>query len=333
MSQRAAAGQGAPAECGRTRKPRYFPRRGEPTKGLKSAISEITHGTFNNGQNKFAAQFMQSQKNVTNYLQRTSAVEGYLVAETDRTGKNRRSTFPLPLTRAHLTLMIKDYLRRRGQEDCKEKAKIRGVPEEGVRHHIQSMLAGSQGQAGGDQRLTQRDQSLHKLISKIERICVGFDYHKQEVFNLVQALKTLFLYSQSDKETVEEYSRNFRSLWDTMEAFRGLPGTHKGITDGMLQDPDRVADVNRPTNEERRKAEKDGSEAVKAALLISGADKQRYGRLKNELANNYLLGTDQYPSNFNKALCILGNYQVSMSNRLFRMPRNESGLAFIQRGG
>jgi hypothetical protein len=51
----------------------------------------------------------------------------------------------------------------------------------------------------------QRDQLLHELISKIERICVGFNNHKQEVFNLVQALKTLFLYSQSDKETVEQY--------------------------------------------------------------------------------------------------------------------------------
>ncbi len=149
----------------------------------------------------------------------------------------------------------------------------------------------------------------------------------------MQALKTLFLNSHSDKETVEEYGRNYCSLWDTVAVFGGLPGTHKGITDGMLKDPNGVADVNRPTNEERRKAEEDGSEAVKAALLISRADKQRYGRLKNKLANNYLLGTDQYPSNFNKALCILGNYQVSTSNRPLQMPGNESGLAFIQRGG
>jgi hypothetical protein len=28
----------------------------------------------------------------------------------------------------------------------------------------------------------QKDQSLHELINKIERICVGFDDHKQEVF-------------------------------------------------------------------------------------------------------------------------------------------------------
>ncbi len=41
---------------------------------------------------------------------------------------------------------------------------------------------------------------------------------------------------------------------------------------------------------------------MKAALLISGADKQRYGRLKEDLANNYLLGSNQYPDTFEKAL-------------------------------
>jgi hypothetical protein len=56
---------------------------------------------------------------------------------------------------------------------------------------------------------TQKEQLLHKLILKIERICVGFNDHKQEVFNLVQALKTLFLYTQGEKKMVEEYGGNF----------------------------------------------------------------------------------------------------------------------------
>ncbi len=63
---------------------------------------------------------------------------------------------------------------------------------------------------------------------------MGFDDHKQEIFNLVQALKTLFLYTQADKETVEEYTRNFNSLWDTDEAFGGTPGLQKGLVEGML---------------------------------------------------------------------------------------------------
>ena len=74
---------------------------------------------------------------------------------------------------------------------------------------------------------TQKEKSLHELIGKIEKICVGFDDHKQELLNLVQALKTLFLYMQGEREMVEEYGRNFHSLWDTGEAFGGSPGSTK----------------------------------------------------------------------------------------------------------
>ncbi len=48
----------------------------------KLAISEITNDTFNTGHNKFAGQFTELQKNIANYLQRSSAAEGYMVAET-----------------------------------------------------------------------------------------------------------------------------------------------------------------------------------------------------------------------------------------------------------
>ena len=80
----------------------------------------------------------------------------------------------------------------------------------------------------------QKEQLLHEPILKVKRMCVGFDSHKQEVFNLVQALKTLFLDTQGEKETVEEYGQNFKSLWDMVEAFRGSPGIHKRLTDSIL---------------------------------------------------------------------------------------------------
>ena len=62
----------------------------------------------------------------------------------------------------------------------------------------------------------------------------------------------------------------------------------------MLAKPGRIADVNNITDIERTEAENQTSDAVKAALLISGADKHRYGGLKNDLGNNYLMGADQY---------------------------------------
>ncbi len=95
MSQQAAADHGAGRNGGRG--PRYFCPQGgggEPTKGFKSAISEITQDTFNTGQNKFSAQFTQSRKNVRNYLQRTVSLEGYLVAKRVRTGKKQLIALP-----------------------------------------------------------------------------------------------------------------------------------------------------------------------------------------------------------------------------------------------
>ncbi len=73
-----------------------------------------------------------------------------------------------------------------------------------------------------DWETVQATQFLNELIKKIKKICVGFDNHKQLVFNLVQSLKTLFLYTQLEKDTVEEYARNFRSLWDRQGSIKGL---------------------------------------------------------------------------------------------------------------
>ena len=177
--------------------------------------------------------------------------------------------------------------------------------------------------------MVQSEQSLHKLIKRIEKICVGFDDHKQSVFNLVQSLKTLFLYSQSEKETVEEYTRNFRSLWDTVEAFGGSPGIHEGLVEQQLKRRGIVT----PNQMELAEATEVSIEQVKAAMLISGARRQQYGKLKDDLANDYLLGSDNYPDTLEKAARILANYQNRRTFAPYRATGKKTGVVFLQRGG
>jgi hypothetical protein len=56
--------------------------------------------------------------------------------------------------------------------------------------------------------------------------------------------------------------------------------------------------------------------------------------LKDQLANNYLLGTDQYPDTLEKAGRILSNYQSKNINAAaYRGNPNNTGVAFLQRGG
>jgi hypothetical protein len=110
----------------------------------------------------------------------------------------------------------------------------------------------------------QREQCLHSLIQKIERICVGFDDHKKDAFNLVQALKPLILYTQSEKESVEEYGRNLKSLWDTVEAFGGSPGLHKGIMEALAKDTMRFANAGAPMEDKITKMENGTRRMVQA---------------------------------------------------------------------
>jgi ATP-dependent Lon protease len=215
MSQQAAAGCGGGRGGDRGKSRYHFQGGVDTTKAFKSAISEIAEDTFNTGQNKFATQFTQSRKNVSNYLQRTLAYEGYLVAETVRTGKKQIIEFPpavdesaadaedQKIIRAEEVKTVAKRQLKLGEALKKGYATIYDQCSQEVRDKLEST---------DDWDKTQKEQLLEELIRKIERICVGFDDHKQEVFNLVQAVKTLYLYTQGEKESVEEYGRNFKSL-------------------------------------------------------------------------------------------------------------------------
>jgi hypothetical protein len=131
------------------------------------------------------------------------------------------------------------------------------------------------------------------------------------------------------EEKVEEYGQNFKSLWDTVDAFGGSPGIHKGMTDSILA---AMVTSRSPTAAQIKQVGEKSSEAVKAALLISGAAWRRYGALKDVLANNYLLGSNQYPNTLEKGMRILGNYQTTKVATPFRASPNNTGVAFLQRG-
>ena len=68
-------------------------------------------------------------------------------------------------------------------------------------------------------------------------------------------------------------------------------------------------------------------------MLIGGASCQQYGRLKDELANDYLLESDHYPDTLEKAGRILASYQNTRASTPYRANGNKTSVAFLQRGG
>ncbi len=177
---------------------------------------------------------------MANYLQRTATDEGYLVAETIRTGKEQIIALPPAIDpNAADTDDQKIIWEEAVRAIAKRKAKLDNALKKGFAtvYDQCSLEVRDKLEATDEWDKVQREQLLHNLINKIERICVGFDDHKQKVFNLVQALKTLFLYTQTEKESIDEYTRNFKSVWDTVEAFGGSPGIQHGPVKGLLVPP------------------------------------------------------------------------------------------------
>ena len=176
---------------------------------------EIASDTFNMGQRKFAAQFTQSRKNIAGYTQISVGKESYLVAQTIRTGVIQTINLPPPFP---VNNPDADDLTIARVEEVRVVAKRRIT----LNKYLKKGFATVYDQCSQEVRdklelldgweTVQTDQSLHEIILKIERIYVGFDDHKQEVYNLVQAMNTLFLYTQTKKESVEDYSCNITSM-------------------------------------------------------------------------------------------------------------------------
>jgi len=274
MSQQSAAGRGAGR--GGSRKTRFIHRGGGDNldkKPFRSSTAGIEKWTFNTGQNEYAAQFTLHREEVANYIQRTLANEGYLVAQTIRSGMKQSIVLPPPVDQNDPD---KEDLEAIRAEDVKTVAKRRQKLKESLlKGYVTVYAQCSQGvrdklKASKDWSIIEQEQSLHDLVTQVEKICVGFGDHKRDIFNLVQALNTLFLYAQGEKESVEEYGRNFRSLWGTVEAFGGSPGIHKGLMDALLTHITSAG--GNPMVGQQKKVGEDSSEVVKAALLISGAD-------------------------------------------------------------
>jgi hypothetical protein len=134
--------------------------------------------------------------------------KGYLVAQTVQTRKQQTLSLPPPVDpnapdKANLEIIqaeeVKSVAKRRQKLNAAPKKNFATVYDQ-CSQEVWDKLENLD-----NCEVMQRQQSLHELIQKIEHIYMGFNNHKQEVFNLMQSLKTLFLYTQGEKETAEKY--------------------------------------------------------------------------------------------------------------------------------
>ena len=158
------------------------------------------------------------------------------------------------------------------------------------------------------------------LFGKISSVMQKFEETRHAYTSMVVVMNNLSSCRQGPEQIVSDYIDRIRTIAETIKHHGGsigdffLSGTPAPDDDGT----DAAATAR--ATETRRKASR---EAYLATLCIQNADRGRFGTLIAHLANQFLLGRNEYPCDLTEAQGLLHNYQTP-ANAVRCVPANIS---------
>ena len=177
--------------------------------------------------------------------------------------------------------------------------------------------------------LTQEaDSDVIGLLAKLERMAFSTEGSRHPVWTLQNTMRRFFTFSQGNHESITKYHTRFMSQVKVAETQWGSLTPPTSITIQAVYSNDGEV-----TNQAAMDAEKEKARGqFLAMLLLDGADKKRFERMKNELYNAYLAGTDNYPKTVDETLIMMTFYQSNESGKRGGY-QEEDAMNFAQGGG
>jgi hypothetical protein len=148
------------------------------------------------------------------------------------------------------------------------------------------------------------------LLKLIQGLCCSYDSKTQSVMATVASHKKLYTYFQRDGVDNHTYHREFMAHMDTIETYGsvgavGVNPTFLNVKIKELAASGNIGDVHAPTDAEHAMAVRLTRDEFLGALMLNGANKERFTALKTELSNQYGFGNDLYPKSVDQCLTML----------------------------
>eukprot|EP00956_Cyclotella_meneghiniana_P035517 scaffold115573_cov38-Cyclotella_meneghiniana.AAC.1 len=174
------------------------------------------------------------------------------------------------------------------------------------------------------------------LLELIRGICMKHDEVKQGTMSLVELDLQWYLNFQDNDESVTDYAKRFKNTIDLIETFGGRPGLHPTIVEQHTREYELLSGKVEAnfTADEKEEILKTSMEEYRAALFLRISNDAKFGNLKLELDNMYLLQHGAYPRTIEEAMRYLQNYRDSnpKRNNYQNKPKHDEGVAFPQVG-
>jgi hypothetical protein len=145
------------------------------------------------------------------------------------------------------------------------------------------------------------------LLRNVKTVMSNFQTTKYMPHAIYDCKRSLFLCRQDRDTTVPQYYKEFKSIVDVIEYNGGSLGADEGLVRAKLASSGCNPDS--PTRRQKDDATSQARDATVACIFILGADKWRFGKLKEDLENAYTQGDDKYPVDLTEAYKLLTNWK------------------------
>jgi hypothetical protein len=134
--------------------------------------------------------------------------------------------------------------------------------------------------------------------------------------------------------TTQAYLEHFQNIVDVIEHSGGTighqPGTKKMVAHAAGVD---VVDIDDMSKEERDDLQKDAQLRYLAVAFILGSDRPQFGRLIENIENDYLQGQNNYPTTVTAAYNLLTNWKQDPRNLMQAIGPVNDGVLFANVDG
>jgi hypothetical protein len=150
------------------------------------------------------------------------------------------------------------------------------------------------------------------LLRAIKNASFNFQSQKYVAHALHDAKRRFYLCSQSKHMTTQAYLEAFRGTLDVIEhtggEIRHEPGIERYVAEQNAIDYDNMDD------DKEEDVKREGKERYLAVAFLLGSDRSRFGRLLENLENNFLQGQNNYPATVTAAYSLLTNWKQDPRN-------------------
>ena len=132
------------------------------------------------------------------------------------------------------------------------------------------------------------------LLKCIREISHDVESHRYKVLAIYEAKKKFFSLYQKKHITTNGYYEEFCAQLEVLSSLGAAVGNDVSLMNWALDESD--LNYDNATPQQRLTAAANGRQAFEATAFLSGADKIRYGKLIEELENDFLKGIKNFPA-------------------------------------